>query len=290
MTMALQAGTVATLDVIREAPFGYFLTDGTDEVLLHHQDMTDDFDAEKPQTVFLFQDHQGRLTATMTIPEIQIGKYGWAEVVEVKEKLGVFVTIGISKDVLVSLDDLPAIHSLWPINGDRLYITLKIGKNGRLFGKLATENVMKEISTSATRTMFNQNIQGHAYRLLKVGTFIITDEGYIGFIHESQRRQEPRLGQKVEGRVIDVKENGIVYVSLLGRAHEEIDRDAEAILAYMDSRGGKMPFWDKSTPEDIKERFDISKAAFKRALGKLIKEDVIYQEEGWTFRKHQGEK
>jgi hypothetical protein len=46
-----------------------------------------------------------------------------------------------------------------------------------------------------------------------------------------------------------------------------------------------MPFWDKSSPEDIKERFNMSKAAFKRALGKLMKEEKIYQEEGWTYFK-----
>ena len=39
----------------------------------------------------------------------------------------------------------------------------------------------------------------------------------------------------------------------------------------MEERGGAMPFWDKSHPEDIKERFNMSKAAFKRALGKLMK-------------------
>ena len=27
----------------------------------------------------------------------------------------------------------------------------------------------------------------------------------------------------------------------------------------------------------------MSKAAFKRALGKLMKEEKVYQEEGWTY-------
>jgi predicted RNA-binding protein (virulence factor B family) len=281
----LQAGTVVTLDVDRDVEFGYFLTNGEEDVLLHNNEISEGFDPDQPVTVFLFQDHQGRIAATMTIPFVQIGKYEWVEVVQVRDDLGVFVNIGISKDILVSKDDLPAIYSLWPEEGDRLYLTLKTDKHGRLFGKLAVEDIIRGVAAKATRKDFNKNVTGWAYRLLKVGTFILTIENYIGFIHESQRKEEPRLGQKVEGRIVDVKEDGSVNVSLLGRSHEAMGGDADEILAYMDSRGGKMPFWDKSTPEDIFDRFDMSKAAFKRALGKLMKEGIVYQEEGWTYRK-----
>jgi predicted RNA-binding protein (virulence factor B family) len=51
----------------------------------------------------------------------------------------------------------------------------------------------------------------------------------------------------------------------------------------MESRGGAMPYSDKSDPDDIKARFNMSKAAFKRALGRLMKENKVYQEAGWTY-------
>lgn len=283
--MDLTPGTVAELTVVREAPFGYFLSNGTEDVLLHHRDIVEPFDPEAVQSVFLYQDHQGRLAATNVIPDIRLGTYGWAEVAGTKEKLGVFVSIGIHKDMLLSVDDLPPIRSLWPEKGDHLYITLDLDKHGRLFAKLAGENIVRDLAKQAGREMWNKDVTGHVFRLAKAGSSIITDEGYIGFIHESQRKNEPRLGQKVEGRVIDVKEDGTLNISLLGRAYEALDKDAENILAYMDSRGGKMPYWDKSMPEEIQERFGISKAAFKRALGCLMKNGTVYQEEGWTYRK-----
>ncbi|MGE8203379.1 CvfB family protein [Heyndrickxia sp. NPDC080065] len=281
----LQAGTVVTLDVEREAPFGFFLTNGEEDVLLHDSEVSEDFDPDQPQTVFLFQDHQGRLAATMTIPTVQMGKYDWVDVVEVKESLGVFVSIGISKDILVSKDDLPALLHLWPAIGDRLYCSLKTDRHGRLFAKLATEDTMRAIAENATRKDFNKNVTGWAYRLLKIGTFLLTEENYIGFIHETQRKQEPRLGQKVEGRIVDVKEDGTINVSLLSRGHEAMDEDSMQIFTYMQSRGGKMPYWDKSAPEDITARFDMSKAAFKRALGRLMKEGKVFQEDGWSYIK-----
>ncbi|MDF0726985.1 S1-like domain-containing RNA-binding protein [Cytobacillus sp. S13-E01] len=281
----LQAGTVVTLSVDRDTEFGYFLTNGEEDVLLHKSDITDDFNEDERQTVFLYQDHQGRLAATMTIPTIDIDTYDWAQVVEVKHKLGVFVNIGIRKDILVSKDDLPEIYDLWPEIGDELYCSLKTDKHGRLFGRLGTEEAIREIAEHAPRTVFNKNITGRVYRLLLVGTFIITEENYIGFIHESQRVREPRLGQKIEGRVVDVKEDGSVNVSLLSRSHEVLDEDAQKLYSYMEERGGSMPFWDKSDPDDIQIRFTMSKAAFKRALGRLMKDQKVYQEDGWTYFK-----
>lgn len=285
MAEQLRPGTVVTLNVEREAPFGYFLTNGEEDVLLHQSEISEGFDPEQELNVFLFQDHQGRLAATMTLPKIQVGTYDWASVVQVKRELGVFVDIGLNKDILVSKDDLPAIYEIWPEVGDELFLTLKTDKKDRLFGKLATEETIREVARPADRKAFNRNIVGHVYRLLKVGSFLLSVEGYIGFIHESQRKREPRLGERVEGRIIDVKEDGSVNVSLLPRKQESLKDDADILYEYMESRGGAMPFWDKSLPEDIQERFNMSKGAFKRALGTLMKEGKVYQEEGWTYFK-----
>lgn len=285
----LEAGTVVRLGGAREVPFGYFLTDGEEDVLLHHTEVPEDFNLEQEHTVFLYQDHQGRLSATFTIPEIRKGHFGWAEVVEVKKDLGVFIHIGLQKDILVSKDDLPELHRLWPEKGEYLFCSLKTDKKNRLFGSLTNENEIQKISKRASKTMFNQNVTGTVYRVLLEGTKLITEEGYLGFIHRSERTREPRLGEKVTGRVTGVKEDdGSLNISLLPRAHEAIDKDAELIFNYLVSRGGSMPYGDKSMPEDIKARFQMSKGAFKRALGKLMKEGKVIQKDGWTHRKDQG--
>lgn len=281
----LQAGQVYTLHVEREAPFGYFLSDGKTDVLLHKNEVIEGFDAKEPQKVFLYTDHQGRLAATMTIPEVQIGTYGWVDVVEVKRRYGVFVSIGINKDILVSNDDLPEALEHWPAIGDRLFCTLKVDKKGRLFADMATLEKIEETSVPAAQEDFNKNITGTVYRLLTVGASIITDEGFIGFNHETERKGDVRLGERVEGRIIKVKDDGTVNLSLIKRSHEALDDDAQTVLAYLESRGGAMPYWDKSGPDLIQKRFNMSKAAFKRAIGRLMKEGKVYQEEGWTYIK-----
>lgn len=283
--MALHAGQMVTLEVARETPFGHFLTDHKEDLLLHKKEQTKPLEIGDQVEVFIYTDHQGRLAATMLTPKIQIGTYDWVSAVDMHRKYGVFVDIGIAKDVLVSRDDLPYSFDEWPKEGDRLYCTLKVDKKGRLFADLATFEVMEDISKPATEQDFNKNIEGVVYKLGEDGAHIYTDEGFIGFNHHNERKGGVRLGERVKGRIIAVKEDGRVNLSLLERAHEAIDQDAEAILTYLKGRGSGMPYWDKSPADLIEARFQMSKGAFKRALGRLMKEGKVYQEDGWTYLK-----
>jgi predicted RNA-binding protein (virulence factor B family) len=97
------------------------------------------------------------------------------------------------------------------------------------------------------------------------------------------------LGQRIEGRIVDVKDDGTVNISLLPRKHEAQGSDAYVIMEYLISRNGAMPYWDKSMPEDIEDRFKMSKGAFKRAIGKLMKDGKVYQDKGWTYLKQEEE-
>lgn len=286
MMNELRPGEIVTLSVYRTTPLGYILTnEAAEEVFLHRNEATRELAEDEEVDVFLYIDQKSRLTATMAMPKIQEGTYEWLEVVDVKRRMGAFVNIGTNKDLLIAASDLPLYEDSWPKVGDRLYCSMRITHRGMMYGRLATDDIMKDRMTPAPRELFNRDLEGIVYRLLKVGTYIVTDEGYVGFVHETERKEEPRLGERVKARVINVKDDGTLNLSLLGRKQESMGGDAEQLYEYMESRGGAMPFWDKSYPEDIRERFNMSKAAFKRALGQLMKEDKVYQEEGWTYFK-----
>ncbi|AZB42329.1 hypothetical protein CEF21_08515 [Bacillus sp. FJAT-42376] len=279
----MRAGTYERLEIDERLEFGYFLTDGETRVLLHDSEITEPIEDKEYVDVFLFHDFEDRLAATMKMPILKEGEYDWVEAVDTVDHMGVFVNIGLSKDALIANDILPEFRPMWPEKGDKLYCTMRITENGRFFARHATEEVFSEKFVPASREAFNKSVSGHVYRHIAAGCFFYSVEGYKGFIHTSQMTREPRLGELVEGRVIDVKEDGSINVSLLPRKQEAINPDAEKILDYMGLRNGAMPYSDKSDPEDIKERFGMSKAAFKRALGHLMKERRVYQEEGWTY-------
>ncbi|MFD3447315.1 S1 RNA-binding domain-containing protein [Microbacteriaceae bacterium 4G12] len=283
--MKLQVGSIVNVSVLRETEIGYMVGTETEEVFLHRNEVAGEIAEGDTIDIFVYQDHKERLTSTMKTPLITTSDYNWVPVVKIKSGLGVFIDIGVSKDILVPEEEMPGFKGIWPKEGDEIYCRLKATRQGRLIGIRAKDEDIEEIAVAATPSMFNKNVNGRVYKSLRVGAFILTDEHFLGFVHETERKKEPRLGERVTGRIIHVKEDGTINISLLPRKQEGMEDDAETIYNYMESRGGAMPFGDKSDSEDIKERFHMSKAAFKRALGKLMKEDKVYQEEGWTYIK-----
>lgn len=220
---------------------------------------------------------------TQDIPAVQVGRYSWGIVTESRKDLGVFVNIGLPKEIVVSLDDLPTVKQLWPKKGDKLMVAIRVDSKDRMWGTLADEEMFRSLARKGDETLKNQNISGVAFRLKLIGTYILTEDYMLGFIHPSERKDEPRLGELVNGRVIGVRPDGILNVSLMPRAFEAIDDDAAMLLAILErTRTGSFPYTDKSDPDEIRERFGISKGQFKRALGNLMRQRLIVQENGET--------
>ncbi|MGC6767684.1 CvfB family protein [Enterococcus sp. LJL128] len=222
---------------------------------------------------------------TTVIPSIRLDKCGFGVVTGVRRDLGVFVDIGLKdKDVVVSMDELPVMKELWPKKEDRLMISLKTDDKNRIWGQLADEKEFQAMAQPADEAMKNKNITGTVFRLKMAGTYVLTEELHLGFIHPSERYQEPRLGEKISGRVIGVRPDGILNLSLKPRAHEAINDDAAMLLTFLErSADGRIPYTDKSAPEEIKQAFGISKGQFKRAIGHLLKDKKIKQEDGFTI-------
>ena len=79
----------------------------------------------------------------------------------------------------------------------------------------------------------------------------------------------------MEARVTGVHEDGKLNLSLREKAYLQMDSDAEAVLAVIDEFDGVLPFTDKASPEVIERELHLSKNAFKRAVGRLLKEGKI---------------
>ncbi|RNA70597.1 hypothetical protein EBO34_05120 [Alteribacter keqinensis] len=274
---------IYNLTATQEVGGDFVLSDGEEIVVLPKEEVKGPLAPGDELSVFIYQNKKGEVVATMDLPHITAETYDWAQVVDKVSGLGVFVEIGLKQDVLVSSDYLPLIEKVWPEKGDELFVTLETDKKGRLLARPATETVVEDSFKKAPAELKGSAIDGRVYRSTKVGSFIITESGYRGFIHYMERKVEPRLGEWVEGRIIDVKEDGSLNVTLRPVKETVLDDDAEDIFNYLIRTGGEMPFTDKSDPDAIREEFKISKAAFKRALGRLMKEGKVVQKEGRTL-------
>ncbi|MUV38984.1 uncharacterized protein JNUCC1_02856 [Lentibacillus sp. JNUCC-1] len=280
-----RAGSIRSMTVKRKIDTGYVVGDEETEALLHVNETEQELAEGETVDVFLYTDKKEQLTATTKVPAVTRDTYGWSEVVEVIPNLGAFVDIGTTKDMLISKDDLPLFERAWPQPGDRLYVTLGLDRRNRLLALPATESVIQHLIDVAPEELLNDNVSGYVYHTSREGAAIITDDHYRGFIHHTERKEEPRVGEHVTGRVIEVKADGTINVSLRPLKQHSMGEDAEQILAHLEAYDGKIPLSDKSDPDEIRSTFNISKAAFKRALGKLMKEGQIEQREGWTYLK-----
>ncbi|WP_178022007.1 S1 RNA-binding domain-containing protein [uncultured Paenibacillus sp.] len=288
--MSLVAGTIVALPIDREvSPYGYFLSAGGQDVLLHYSELSRQVKPGETVEVFLFYDTEDRLAATMKKPYLTLGELALLEVADVHPRLGCFLEMGLGRQLLLPIRELPELKELHPQVGDRVYVIMEHDKQGRLKAKLAGEQELAPHAFHAPESWKNQWLDAIVYKPLQMGTFVVVQGGVLGFgaigmIHATERNRLLRLGERVQVRVAHIREDGRVNLAMAPRKEIGMGQDAERILAYLESRpGGGMPYSDATPPDLIKQRFAISKSAFKRAIGKLMKEGKVVQKENWTY-------
>ena len=238
---------------------------------------------------FVYENQAHKNKMTTVLPFVTQGVWDFAEVTDVRTDLGAFVNVGLEdKDFVVSLDDLPLEHNEWPKKGDKVMAKLEIDHKGRLWGKLADIELYTQIARSPDREMkelLNKDEEGTVIAIRDSGAFVMTESYYMAFIYVDEQSQPLHVGQHIKARVIGSSHRRL-NLSMKPRAYEEITPDAQMIVAVLEhSRDKKMPYTDKSSPDDIQEYFGISKGSFKRALGNLMKQRKIEQKDGYTYLK-----
>ena len=275
-------GTIQTGKIIDENKNAYYVQIDGVTYELKRQELTQD---EIPKlgdeiTGFIYDNKNHDREMTQFLPFAGPDQYGWSKVTEVRPGLGVFVDIGLpDKDVVISMDDLPFDKNRWPRKDDRILVCIETDEKDRIWAKMADENIFEQISAHFPNNMKNKNVFATVYASRDIGAFVLTNDYYLGFVHESQMAGTLRLGEQFKARVIGISQYGRLNLSSLPRAFEEIDDDAQMILMSLRRKETKsLPFYDKSDAQEIKNYFGISKSAFKRALGHLLKAKYIVED------------
>ena len=280
----LTPGSVVTLKVVRASEFGVFFDAGTgntnDDILLHNQQQTGDDDVVigDEVKVYLYLDPKGRLTASMRLPKMEIGQVARVEVINTT-KDGAFVDIGAERGVFMPFAGMRGNLK----RGDKVWVKLYTDKSGRNAVSMEVEDELRQAAVPATNVKIGDMVTGSLYNFNDEGAFLFTTQRYIAFLHNSEFVVRPLVGEEITARITHVRDDGRINVSMRPLKQTSINIDAENILSLLYSRNGKMPYGDNTAPELVKERFNISKGAFKRALGQLIRTGYVEQREGWTY-------
>lgn len=272
--MYIQMGDYTNLEVLRETEISYILGDETTEIFLHKKQALGELEVGEKVEVFLYYDNQKRITATMTKPLIDLKNPGFCEVVDQNFRLGVFLNIGLPKDLLLSRDDLPHMKREWPQVGDKLFVRMRASRNQLTAKVIPRYEIPKYIKPSTELEVGKKYIAYNVYKT-EEGQIFYTEEGHRIYVYFKHLRKSYRLGEKAEIKIMIDKGNNDYSGSIIEQKELMISKDAEYILMYLKSNNGIMPYGDKSSAEDIQSRFNMSKSAFKRALGTLYKNKQI---------------
>ena len=267
----MQLGKYQKLEIIKKVEFGVYLAESRGEeerVLLPKAQVPVNAVIGDRIEVFLYRDSKDRMIATTARPKLTLGGLAALRVSQVG-KIGAFLDWGLEKDLFLPYKEMNGKVR----EGDEVLVTLYIDKSQRL---AASMRHIYDLLLTDSPYQTGDTVKGRVYEFgHDYGTFVAVDDRYSAMIPRSEDASDLRIGQVIEARVTHVKEDGKLDISRRGTAVEQMDADAQKVLRVIDEFAGVLPFNDKASPEIIMRELQMSKAAFKRAVGHLYKQRLI---------------
>lgn len=275
----INTGKYNRLKVARIADFGYFLdaaTDNTnDDILLPTGNalgkniaIGDELD------VFVYKDSKDRPIATLKTPLAQVGDLAYLKVVSVS-KIGAFADFGLERDLFIPIKEQN--YLLEPNESYLFYVY--VDKTDRL----AATTFIDQYLTNSNEYRIGDEVDGTAYGFQTNGSVMVAVENkHRGVILRNEYFNRITPGEVLKLRIKKYYEDDKLSLTPRKAAVEERLSLEDQILKYLKDHEGFMPYNDKSSPEDIKKVFHQSKNYFKNALGGLMRQNLIIQDENGT--------
>lgn len=269
----IQLGKKQVLEVAKTTEFGVYLYDAKDDakknetVLLPKSQVPEQLKIGDTVEVFIYKDSEDRTIATCMEPTLQFGGVNVLKVKDVTD-IGAFLDWGIAKDLFLPFKEQTRELTV----GENVLVSLYVDKSKRLS---ATMKIYEKLSTDSDYQK-DDKVTGIVYEIIPAfGAFVAVDNKYSALIPNKELHQPLIPGQTVTARVTLVQADGKLDLSLREKTYLQLDIDAEQVYQKLLANNGYLPYHDKSDPESLKREFNLSKNAFKRAIGHLMKEKKI---------------
>ena len=265
-------GRVVPLAVLRFPPPGAFLAPASEQsqpgaptILLPRSEVPEGTKEGDELNAFVYLDSEDRPIATLAPPRLTLGDVAFLTVTDVG-RVGAFFDWGLMKELLVPYAE----QTRAVLVGERHPIGLYLDKSNRLAGTMRVAELLRA-QGQVSRDAWGE---GEAWRNdPERGLFVVLQKRFVGLLPTHEPHTLSR-GQAARFRVASVLPDGKIELSLRGHAHEEVEGDAAKILAAL-ARPGAPRFGDSSSPDELRALFGVSKKAFKRALGGLLKQGAV---------------
>lgn len=272
----LLIGARNTLTATRLAAPGLFLDGGeAGEILLPTRQVPAGAKAGDALEVFVYTDSEDRLVATTTPPLAEVGEVAWLRVKDVNDA-GAFLDWGLPKDLLLPYNEQPRDVRRLVTPGRHVMVMVFVDDSGRLAASARLDDFIAPVAEGLKT---GQPVAVLVGDRTDIGVRVIVDNRYWGLVYNDELFQPPAKGEKRQGFVRKLRDDGRLDITLQAPAQARRDDTAEAILTRLRQEGGFMAVSDKSAPELIYKVFGVSKKVFKQAIGSLYKERLIVIED-----------
>lgn len=266
----IKLGEKQELKIQRFTSVGAFLNEEVpedDDVLLPKGQIPEGAKEGDKIEVFIYNDSKDRIIATTNEPKVTLGEMAHLTVVDTT-KIGSFMDWGLERDLF-----LPFAETVGSVaKGKNYLVGVYIDKSERLCATMK----IKDMLSSDVPYKENDLARGTIYSIHRdIGAFIAVEDKYDGLIPKKELLGAYEVGQDIEVRISRVLEDGKLELSLRDRSYIQMDTDAKTIVQKLKDNKGQLDLNDKSSPERIREELQMSKSGFKRAVGKLLKEEMI---------------
>ena len=264
----MKIGEYNELEVIKQLDFGIYLKADNEEILMPAKWVPNGTKIGDMLNVFLFLDSEDRLIATTIKPLATANSFAFLEVKQVND-FGAFMNWGMDKDLLVPFRE----QNGKMIEGNSYVVFVFVDEmTNRMVGS-ARLNRFIEPATDDVRE--NDLVDLLIYSETPLGFNAIINNRFSGLIYKNEIYESIRVGDKVKGFIKTIREDGKIDLRLQKSGYELVDDVKWRILNLLKDSNGLLPLNDDSTPEEIKAKLQISKKAFKKAIGALYKERLI---------------
>ncbi len=270
----IEIGQYNTLKIVRDTSVGLYLTDGNEDILLPNKYVPRSFEMGDELAVFVYLDHEERLTATTLKPYITLNDFAYLRV-NYLNKFGAFMDWGLEKDLFV-----PFKEQARPMEKGKRYLIYMYldDKSKRLVG---SSRISRFLDNENLTVETGEEVDLIVSHITDMGINVIINGQHKGLLYKDEVYEDLRTGDRVKGFIKTIRPDNKIDVTLQKAGFEGIEPNAEKILEELRESRGFLRLNDDSHPEDIKTVLKMSKKAFKKAIGTLYKQKLIeIKEEG----------
>ena len=255
-----------TLSIVRESTPGLYLDGGElGEILLPGRYIPANLKAKDKLDVFVYRDSEDRLVATTEIPHATVGEFAAMKVVSINDRVGAFLDWGLAKDLLLPFREQEKMVRV----GQKVVVFVYLDpKSERI---VASARLHRHLSQERPLYRNSQPVNLLITGASPLGYQAIVENAHLGLLYRDNITTPLQIGQKLKAFVRNIRPNDQIDLSLDAAGYKRVAPLTDQIIQALENNGGKLAFDDDSSPEAIRQKFSVSKKAFKQALGKLYK-------------------